>query len=347
VSSLFLNATIPPDFWNSPALQIFNGDAKNTDGATPVLDLPSNAHQFLRVTAGNDGASAMNVHVQMWAMAFAAAAAPSMYLASFAGTTGVTVPSGTGPAVGASPVPFDSPNWLPKSTDADIISHSVGGEVHCCMQANVYGPGDGASVNDPFTELHPATNRHHAQRNMTIKQHTPGARIDFEMFVANPVLKSKQQAILQVREQDPRRVPPWQVQELATTVPWIEPTRAAGPKGGGVTNAVPGTVPGGLPGVEVVVDGKRRPLLLPQRPLGDLGLEVGGKGGANLTLLLAPDHPQPMRLNATLPGQEFALRVLDITQVQGDKLIGGARVLLVTAPGQLLAKPRAFAEAKS
>jgi hypothetical protein len=173
---------------------------------------------------------------------------------------------------------------------------------------------------------------------MTIKQHSPNAQMDFEMFVANPILKTKQPVVLQVRELDPRRVAGWQIQELATAVPWIRASRGATT----TTKKV-----GGVPGVEVVVDGEHRPLVLPQRRLDDLGLEANGKGGANLTLLLAPDHPQPMRVNATLPDEEFALRAIDITQAQGDKIIGGARILLVTAPGELLAKPRAFAtEAK-
>jgi hypothetical protein len=337
VSALFLNASIPADWWNSQSLRVVNNDAKNSDGATPVLDLPSTATQYLEATVGNGpgAATASNVHVQMWAMAFAAAASPSMYLASFAGTTGVTVPAGAGLSVGALAVGFPSPNWLPQSTEPDIVSHTVGGEVHCCMQANVYGPSDGAVISDPFTQLHPDTDRRHAQRNMTIKPHSVNAKLDFEMFVANPDLEAEQDAILQVRERDPRRVARWQVQELATAVPWIELTRKGAPRGG-------------VGGVDVVVDGEHRPLLLPQHPLDDLGLEANGSGGATLELRLAPDDPQPMRLSATLPDEEFALRVLDITQSQGDKLIGGARVLLVTAPAELLDEPRAYAaEAQS
>jgi hypothetical protein len=335
VSALFLNASIPADWWNSQSLQIVNSDAKNTDGGTPVLDLPAGATQFLQATVGNDAAAATNVHVQMWAMAFAAAASPSMYLASFAGTAGVTVPAGTGLPVGPLAVGFKSPNWLPQSSEPDIVSHSVGGEVHCCMQANVYGPGDGAPVNNPFTELHPDSNRRHAQRNMTIKPHSPGVQMDFEMFVANPSLKAKQRAVLQVREQNPGRVARWQIQELATAVPWLELSRR-----GAVTGTVKAT---GLPGLDVVIDGEHQPVVLPRRPLDGLGLEVNGNDAATLDLVLAPDDPRPMRLNAKLSDEEFALRVLDITQSQGDKLIGGARVLLVTAPAELLDAPRAFA----
>ena len=336
--SLYLNKTPPATPWLSPALIIRKVGLADLDGGTPLLDVqPSTNPQRLQVaqaTAGNDTANAITgVRVQLWALAFGTGAVPNLFLESLGGTRGVKIPAGgSGTTLNAGleqpfEQPWDATNGL-TSTAPEIVARFVNGEVHCCLYGNVYAPGDGAEIPESQTGpvLDPAGNRHHAQRNMTIKKQPPGFAMKFQLYAANPDAKADQLATLQIAERSPRELQPWELGELDALAPWIRRTRTVHD--------------GGIRGVEVVVDGKPRPLRLAHRPLDDLELDVeGGGAGRRRRVELGAHESRAMTLNATVPDEEFVLRVIDVRQTQRERVTGGARVLLLSVPDELIARP--------
>jgi hypothetical protein len=342
VPSLYLNQVAPSPAWLSPALTVVKSAGLNQDAATPVLDVvpaspqnpTSTEYQQIRAVAGNDASSTFsNVRVQLWALAFATATAPGLYLSSMGGTKGITIPAG-----GAMPIdigagqqqPFTR-NWDATygltSTDPDIVSHFVNGEVHCCIFGNVYNATDAGSAqipddpNGPGSHLDVVGNRHHAQRNMTIKTHAAGL-MAFHMFAANPDPERDQVVTLQIAEHKPGKFHPWELAELDALGPWIRRTRTA--------------PAGGIPNIEFVIDGKPHPVRVARKPLKDLEVEIHDAGaGPERELELGANEARPMQLNATIPDEEFVLRIIDVTQTQQDGTVGGARVMVMTVPAKL------------
>jgi hypothetical protein len=333
-ASLYLNQTPPSPAWLSPALSVVKSVGLiNQDAGTPLLDVDPNVDsQSVRGVAGNDGADPANdVHVQLWAYAFATAPASSLYLTSLGGVGGVSIPAGAGVTVGsmqAQPfeTPWDSGSGL-TSTDPEIAALlNADGELHCCVRGNVHSPADGQLVTDPAT-LDVAGNRRHAQRNMTIKPHDASAALAFMLFAGNDDRDRDRDVRLQVAERTPRELAGWELAELDALGPWIRRTRRA-PEGG-------------LPGIEIVIDRKRHPVRAGRRPLKDLGIDVSDAGdGREVKLELGADEARKLHIHADLPDQEFVLRIFDVAQLEGKRTVGGARLMTLTVPDELL-KPRA------
>lgn len=349
MASLYLNQVPPNPAWLSPALSVRKSAGLNQGGSSPILDVdpdpPSTEFQFLRAIAGNDtGGTFAGVQVQLWALAFATATASSLYLTSMDSTAGALVPAG-----GAMPINIGSNQEQPferawnknhdlTSTSTEITTHfSAADEVHCCIYANVYHANDATSAavpdqpSGPGPQLDVAGNRHHAQRNMTIKKKVPGDSLAFQMYAANPDFEHDQDVVLQIDERPPRKLQEWELTELAALGPWIR--RRTGE---------PFEERGAIPDLEIVLDhGKVVPVRVADEPLKDLEMDVP-EAGADRTLKfgMGADEARRMRLNATLPGDEFVLRILDVTQTQGDRTVGGARVMLMTVPEDLLRPSR-------
>jgi hypothetical protein len=341
VASLYLNKVPPNPVWMSPALSVKKSSGLNQDPNTPILDVDPTAsptqYQRLEAVAGNDttGTTFFNVHVQLWALAFATGMAQDLYLNSMGGTAGVTVPGPGAPPINIGPeqTATFSRNWDKShgltSTNPEITQHFVNNEVHCCIYANVYNPADVGTAAIPNVPTGPAPlldvagNRHHAQRNMTIKLHSTPKKMGFHMFAANPDPERDQVVVLQIRERPPRKLQDWLLAELDELGPWIRRSREA-PEGG-------------VPGVEIVIDGERYPVGIAKEPIEDLEMEISDAGGGReLKLELGAGEARPMQLNASLPDERFVLRILDVTQTQDDKVVGGARVMLMTVPDELL-----------
>lgn len=339
MASLYLNQVPPSPAWLSPALSVVKSAGLDQDAGTPILDVdplpPSTEYQQIRAVAGNDTAATFaNVHVQLWAHAFATATASSLYLSSMGGTKGISIPGGGAMPIDIGPgqqQPF-SRNWDKTydltSTDPEIVSHFAGGEVHCCVLGNVYHPNDAGSAqipndpNGPGAYLDVVNNRHHAQRNMTIKAHDAPEPLAFQMYAANPDPERDQVVVLQLVERAPEKLSAWQLAELDALGPWIRRTGA--------------TVRGGVPGIEFVVDGKPHPVRVAREPLKDLELEVRDAGGGRERKLeLGADEARRMQLHATIPDEDFVLRVVDVVQTHGDGSVSGASVMLLSVPAEL------------
>jgi hypothetical protein len=345
VPSLYLNKTPPSPAWLSPAFSIVKSAGLNQNPDWPILDVnpsaPSTEFQRLQAVAGNDpGAGMANaVRVQLWALAFATGTASGLYLASMGGTKGSTIPAGGAAPISIGPGqeqpfsrPWDKTHGL-TSTDPDITSHFVNNEVHCCIYGNVYHASDAASAAIPDVATGPgplldvAGNRHHAQRNMTIKLHGTARKMGFHMFAANPDPERDQVFTLQIAERPPRKLPEWQLDELDALGPWIRRTPEA-----------PGE---GVPGIEIVIDDERYAVGIAHERLEDLEMGIKGEGGGReVKIELGADEARPMELNATIPDERFVLRIIDLAQTQGDTVVGGARIMLMTVPDELLEPPK-------
>jgi len=342
VPSLYLNKVPPNPAWLSPALSVVKSANFDQDTGTPILDVDPIAtptdYQQLRAVAGNDtGSTTFNdVRVQLWAYAAATAATQGLYLNSMGAAPGVLIPAG-GMTIGIGPgqeQPFtrnwDATNGL-IAGDSQIMSHFVNGEVHCCILGNVYGAGDASSgpvsSANPLADLQIATNRHHAQRNMTIKKHPTNFRMSFPMFAANPDPEREQVFQLRVAEHPPRKFQGWELAELDALGPWIR--RSDGPR------------EGGIPGIEVVIDGKPQPVRVARERLDDLELEIEDEeSGPERKVELGADEARRIFINATIPEEEFVLRIIDVVQTADGKTpVGGMRLMVMTVPDELLEPP--------
>jgi hypothetical protein len=313
---LYLNKTPPQAPWLSPALSVAKSSLLDQDPGTPILDVGPPHTQSLQGIAGNDdpNASVSGVRVQLWALAFGTAAVGQLYLSSVGGTKGILVPSGGGGiTLGAGQEqPFSAP-WNASTgltSDAqEIKDRFVNNEVHCCIFGNVYNdanPGQKIPDNPGGPVLDVVNNPRHAQRNMTIKTLATDSMLRFAMFTANP---RREDGLFRLRLRE-RRELELEVDELAA--------------------------------LEGRVDGDARELRRPTKPLKDLELEIDGEGGGGpeREVKLAGNKERRMWVKAKLPKEAGVLAVFDIEQTAGDELIGGARLMVLTASKKPRPKPK-------
>jgi hypothetical protein len=336
-SSLYLDKVKPNPVYTSGALRIDKKRVNPPGEAEPVLDVVPKSnpltYQKIQAVAGNDAGAtgASNVHVQLWALLFTTAGTPDVYLKCLGGNKGITIPAGAGLSIAAGKTQafeqdWDSLNGPLVSTDSQISSHTINGEVHCCILGNVYDkPADriDTDLGLAHTQLQVATNRRHAQRNMAIKPLGPTI-LAFHMFAGNPNADEDQVVELEIAEHRPHKLPAWELKQLDAVGPWIRRAKE--------------TPEGGIPGLKVVVDGKAHPVRVPRRKLRDLGIEIRGHGHERKHKLeLGAHQALPIVLGAEVPEEDFTLRVLDVVQRNSDGTRDGARVMLLTAPEELLA----------
>jgi hypothetical protein len=165
---------------------------------------------------------------------------------------------------------------------------------------------------------------------MTIKLHGAADDMAFRMYAANPDPERDQVFVLRIEELQPRELQDWELDELAALGPWIRRTRKA-----------PG---GGIPGIEIVVDGEQYPVELAREPLEGLEMDIPDAGGGpEHKLELGAGEARRMQLNARIPDERFVLRTVEVTQTQEDRTVGGARVMVMTVPDELLKPPAEYA----
>jgi hypothetical protein len=328
-----------PAVWLSPSLSVVKlPTTLNQDGGTPLLDIDPAAGESQNVVAqaGNDsGATIADVHVQLWALAFGTATVPSLFLTSMGGTKGAKVPAspvGTSIANGLEqsfPRPWNKDDGL-TSTDPEITARFVGGDVHCCILGNVYSPNDPGSAEIPDSPGGPVLNvageRRHAQHNMTIKAHNTARSLAFHLYAGNPDPEREEIATLEIRERVPRKLQTWELRQLDALGPWIRRTKVAHP--------------GGIPGLEILAGRKAHAVLPSKAPLKGLELHIPGAKGSGPKRAIELGAHQAQRMTIAVPKTpgDFVLRVLDITQTQRGKPVGGARLMLMNVPQELLAK---------
>lgn len=327
-----------PSNYRSEAIRVVKSVDLNQDAATPVLDVvpaPPATEPFQRLQAVvNADADVSGVKVQLWAMAFGTGTTP--YLDSMGGPGGVEIPAGAGFDLTAGTQRAFARDWNQShglsATDPEIQPLlGPNNEFHCCIKANTFvvdaednviegarlGPSPIINFNDP----------HQAQRNMTIKTHASGTAMMMLMFAGNIDEERERPARLLVRDRAPRRLTRNERAQLGAMAPWIR--RSAEEFG-----------PLAVPGLEVLVNEERVPIRFAEQPLDELQLEIGRTAGPELKLKLRPKEPRRMMLQATLPKEDFVLRRLDIAQIEEDEVVGEAHILLLSAPAELLEKPR-------
>ena len=181
-------------WWLSKSLQIDNpNDAAQDDGLAVT-----GADQVISVRV-DTVLMTTNVAVQAWVCAYGTAGAP--FLPSANGEQGLLrdLDDALNPYT-ANPVaataPFTSQlevrlPWTPLGSDLSAIGAPAAADLHVCVLANVYstaGEGDGAQIPGPGRPvIDVPTNRHHAQRNITIHPVAAGGGMArMRMFSGNP-----------------------------------------------------------------------------------------------------------------------------------------------------------------
>jgi len=348
--ALFLDAG--PSNYKSGAIKVLKSTDLNQDVATPVLDVvppaPPGSDPFQKMQAvvntSTDVSGINGVKVQLWAQALGTGNSP--YIDSFGGTAGVEIPAGAGLAMTANtPLTFSrdwnqthglgtvAPNPANQPAVDQINALLAGGtEFHCCIKANVFAINNNtdAVVEGQRLPASPTLNFNdprQAQRNMTIKTHATGTAMAMMMFAGNTDDDEEQDVLLQLVERPLRALPRPEFAELAAAAPWIRTTRKKFKRGF-------------VPGLEVVVEGKRSPIRFADRPLDDIALEIEGKEGPKVDIVLPPKKPVRMIMQVRVDDEEFVLRSLDVAQIERERVVGEAHVLLLSVPKEL-AKPSA------
>lgn len=380
--TLYLNPTPPPVAWLSDALRVHRPNGPQpADVGLAFADLPASQPQEVHVRAGvtrgagePDPASLAGVKTQVWAYAFGTAATPATFLAGLGGNSGVLLGGGTGQTVFSNALLTFTQAWDIPASEVQQFA-DTNGDVHACLYGNAFAPGQGnardtlhdpALPGDPFD---PAGNRLHAQRNVTIRAVPPGKLVPMMFWAGNPDPKEEGKFQLELVERSPRELTVWELEEVATTQPWL---RTVGPLRGGlglerfgverldlstlgtVVRRVPQAVTGflgglrvarvqdriagrALPGIEAVFDGRRVPVLAPEKPLFEAAVEVdGGVTDRIQSLELGAGDARRATLHLEVPEEEFVLRVFDIVQ-RGAKgrASAGARIVALSAPAEL------------
>lgn len=335
MASLFFDPVVPTPFYASPSLSVVKGAGLDPNPGVVILDLAAGEDQALRAEVSNDtGATVNGVRVQLWVLAFGTSTAPSMFLTQFGegGTAGFQIPGGSGVQSVPNGIKTGTFDLSFKPTAADVAAFLAGGatQMHCCVLANVYSlDGDGAEIpdNPAGPSIDVFGDRHHAQRNITFVTQDDDA-FGLQMFAANPDTKAEAFAQIQVTEVPPGRLQPFELALIATRAPFLRPSKQRFGRTA-------------FPGLEVAIEeAEPQRVLMAKRPLRDLQLEVAAKSGPKIELTLGPDEPQLVQVFASLPKDDFVLRVFDVTQTQGRVQVGGARVVVMSAPKGVFPRPR-------
>lgn len=294
--------------WLSDALAVINPANGAQDPSKPRLGVVQRLQATVRSSAARE-----HVHVQFWVCAFGTAGSP--YLASAGGTGGLLRPAddlGDNLTVGPGGELIVQIEWTPVRADITWIpANQPVPDVHCCLMANVFatdGSNDGAPLAGPPV-LALGANPHHAQRNLTlITSSGAGSAMNLMMFAGNPFEEGEADFRFEVRQLRGHRLLDVELDHLLRR-PWIARSEK---------------------GLAIEVGGERLPIRVAEEPLEELEIELGGERGPRLRTTLAAGSPQPLTLRADLPKEENVLRFFDVVQHAGDKIVGGARIMLLT-----------------
>jgi hypothetical protein len=351
--ALFLDAG--SSSYKSDAIKVVKSTDLNQEASTPVLDVvpaPPATDPFQKLQAVVNTSTAVGgdngVKVQMWAQALGVGNSP--YIESFGGTAGVEIPAGAGLAMTANTPLVFSRDWdqthglgtvatNPANQPAvDQINALLAGgtEFHCCIKANVFAINNNtdAVVEGQRLPASPTLNfsdPRQAQRNMTIKTHATGTAMAMMMFAGNTG-DDEQDVQLLLVDRPLKGLPRPEFAELAAAAPWIRTTRKRYGRGF-------------VPGLEVVVKDKRFPIRFAERPLDDIALEIEGEQGAKIDIVLPPEKPVRMVMHVGVEKEDFVLRSLNVAQIERERVVGEAHVLLLSAPEELAKTPPRFGKA--
>jgi hypothetical protein len=298
------------NFVHTPSLAVIDDNVPNPpdDGvATTGVD------QQIRVRVDTT-LSTPNVVVQAWACAWGTAGMP--FLASANGADGLErdLDDALNPFT-ADPAPPAAQlevllDWRPEVQDLIDIGAPTNADLKVCLLANVYseaGVGDGAKLVPPILPNHnPATNRHHAQRNIAVHPVLGFAgRFKFQLFAGSPFLEGEELFVLEATQ--PRKPTfPRETLERLQKGRWLVDDETFGGRGGKLRFA--------------------------DAPLREFALSIGGERGGKkgLRAPLAAGKPQLLEFEAAIPESEpGTLHVVDIVQRRGKRFVGGARALVL------------------
>ena len=306
----------PPDanMFTTPAIAILKppGMGLDTDPAIAYADI----EQLVHVEVGNRGMTPVTddaaATVTVWAFGFGTL---SGYAGSLGGVTGKSAPVAI-PAGASGNATFVNIAWTPQGAEIGGTSR------HFCIRANVFvdladqepppgSPAGTAPTITPFTEIR------HAQRNMTLlpKPVTLKKPLIFELAIANPDEHKEQEFKFEVREVR-GKFGRNEIAHLRRTR-WIDHERKE-------QLALPGT------------DGKVE--VAPARhPARQVALEFRKKHGHELDVRLKPGAESTVTLQMGIePGDPAAVHRFDVFQHGRKGLIGGARVMTIAVPEELL-----------
>jgi hypothetical protein len=201
-------------------------------------------------------------------------------------------------------------DWRPEVQDLIDIGAPTNDDLKVCLLANVYstaGVGDGAKLVPPILPNHdPATNRHHAQRNIAVHPVMGFAgKFKFHLFVGSRVLEGEELFVLDATQPRKPTFPRETLQRLQKGR-WLVADGNLGGRGG--------------------------KLRLADEPLREIGLSIGGEQGdaKGFRVPLAGGKPQLLEVEGVLPEAEpGTLHVVDIVQRRGKRFVGGARALVL------------------
>jgi hypothetical protein len=299
-------------YWLSKSVTVHNPNDPNQD---PGVALPG-VSQRIRVLVDTQ-VTTQNVAVQTWVCAFGTAGAP--YIPSAGGTAGRLknlddqVPAQPMTATQGSQLTVDVP-WVPVKKDFEDIGVPTNKNLHVCLLANCFatppsGVPDGAQIAAQPPPLNIAANRHHGQHNITLEAVSSGlTSLGFLMFAGNP---ARGELVFELEAREIRRPRlPIDLRDRILRGRWLDSARDE------------------RLGLKKPINGG---IHFPDRPVKDLGLEIGGERGQKVKIPLEGGRPLQLKLKGRLPGGEHgALRAFDVVQRRGHKVVGGARVITLS-----------------
>lgn len=332
-------------FYLSQALAVVNHTTGGQPLDKPLLDTTDD--QRMTITVGNNGADEItNVFVQYWVCAFSAGMASSLYLPTTNGMKGKQLDPGltsnhSVPA-GLNHV-FEDP-FNPTSAEVATLADPLDpdADFHACILANVYS-GDPPPDGEPLTatatvpptsdpDWNPAGNPHHAQRNIAlVTPGTDGVRaMNFMMHLGNPDPDNDGRFELAIRETLVRRGRPGfgriELDHLLRHPRIVQLERPA------PLAARPAR--GALPALGIRLGDDLAPIRFASTRLRDLQIDDGERQGPRTRIELGADATRQIRLQASLPEADNALRIFDVVQSRDGRPVGGARVLFLNAPAE-------------
>ena len=256
-----------------------------------------------------------NVGVQVWVCAYGLAGQPFLGSALLEKGLEKHLDDATPPqpytATSGAQLSIDVP-WTPQTTDLTDLGFADTDDLHVCLLANCYATPPGAApdgqfiVGPPRPPIDVPNNRHHAQHNILLKGlPAGGGGMGMDMFAGNPAQEGEERFLIQVEELALEEIGP-ELVELVLNSRWAK----------------------------VLEEGKG---LRPAGKPADVKLEAGGASGTELEVVFQAERPQRVRLESSFgEREENVVRVFDLVQRRGREAVGGARLVTLGVPDDVL-----------